>query len=44
MFYVLDTLWMTWTSCGSCALSIPLLMLLKDDYRRLDIDDVHKDS
>ncbi|XP_067936014.1 solute carrier family 49 member 4 homolog [Watersipora subatra] len=33
-----DTAWMTWVCLVGCSISLPLNILLKDDFRRLDLD------
>ncbi|XP_067937130.1 solute carrier family 49 member 4 homolog [Watersipora subatra] len=33
-----DTAWMTWVCFVGCSISLPLNILLKDDFRRLDLD------
>lgn len=37
----IGTMWMNWMAVGSCAVCIPLLMFLKEQYNRLDLDEFH---
>jgi len=32
------TIWMNWVLFGSCAISLPILLVFKESYNRLDID------
>ncbi|KAF6036657.1 DIRC2 [Bugula neritina] len=33
-----DSEWMVWTCVGACALAVPLLFFMKENYYRLDVD------
>ena len=36
--FPLGTLWMNWALCGSCIFCLPVLLLFKEQYNRLNVD------
>ena len=34
----LGTIWLSWTFTGACFVCVPVLLVYKEHYRRLDID------